>query len=173
MKKGLSNSKWDAEEIKLSPRDQNFAGQQHVLRETLLTQLKGDSIMNGQKRDTITVLMASTPEGKSRLSPGELYRAADRCIGIEKAKPEDFPDEVTMHNSLTGKSRTMRRKGRPELQNIPVGNKTMKVETFYPGDFAELEKRITAQMDKPEVQEALKLPRNHPARFATLYGGFV
>lgn len=173
MKMGLSNSKWNAEEIMLSPRNENFAGQEQLLRETLLTQLKGDSIMNGQKRDTLTVLMASTPEGKSRLSPGELYRAADFCIGIEKAKPEDFPEEVTMHNSLTGKSRTMRLKGRPDLQNIPVGDKTMKVETFYPGDFAELEKRITARMDTPEVQEALKLPKNHPARFATLYGGFL
>lgn len=173
MKKALSNSEWDAEEIKLPPRDQNFAGQQHILRETLLTQLKGDSIMNGQKRDTLTVLMASTPEGKSRLSPGELYRMADRCIGIEKAKPEDLPDEITMHNSLTGKSRTMRLKGRPELQNIPVGDKTMKVETFYPCDFAALEKRAAELADSPEVQEALKLPKNHPARFAALYGGFV
>lgn len=173
MKKVSSSFNWKQEEVMLTsaPAEVRILPKQVI--NTLLTQINGDSIMNGHKKDTLVVLTASTPEGKSRLTPGELYRSADRVIGIEKAKPEDFPEEITLHNSLTGKSRTMRLKGRPELQNVPMETTMRQVEVFHVQDFAELEKRASLFMDKPEVQEALKLPKNHPARFATLYGGFV
>lgn len=173
MKKVSLSSDWSEEEILLHPSPKPTRAQLDFLHKTFEMQVNGDSIMTGLKRDTLVVLTASTPEGKSRLTPGELYRSADRVIGIEKAKPEDFPEEMTLHNSLTGKSRTMRLKGRPELQNVPVDSTMRQVEQFHVHDFSELEKRAALHMDKPEVQEALKLPKNHPARFATLYGGFV